>query len=179
MKKFILTCLTSLSYYNSNASNLDTLDTYLNLNLGFAAVETWWSASTALTLNGGYQFNQYLATEAGFTWIYPTAVNYPSSPGSYNQTQSFMDLAAKGSLPFSNVFNAYLKGGIGAGFSGTSDPGFNSSSGISPGIFLAMGGEFHLSPHFEINIEDYGLMVFGNNNYGNINILAGGVSYRF
>ncbi len=181
MRKFLLIGITILYCYTGNAA---TTAAYLNLNLGLANVQDWWSSSTAITINGGYRFNKYGAAEVGFTWIYPNTANYQNNnliSGSYQQTQSFIDIAAKGTLPFSNIFNVYIKGGLGASLTGSTaqEASTISSNGVSPGILLAMGGEFILSQYFTITIEDYGMLVLGNNNYGNLNVFAIGTSYLF
>lgn len=158
---------------------------YIGANIGYANIANWWTGSMAVTVNGGYAFNNYFATEGGANWIYPTSAQYPNNgalSGSYLQRQSFIDIAAKGSLPFSDIFNLYAKAGIGAGFvsnTANSYSGWSAPSGVNPGFYMALGGEFALSAHFDIIGEDYGLIPLGGSNYGNINILGFGLKYNF
>ncbi len=172
------------SLLSLGAANADQ-GAYIGANIGYTNIANWWTGAMALTLNGGYAFDKYFATEAGFTWIYPIAIQYPSNSGlsgSYSAGQSFLDVAAKGSIPLSDIFNLYAKLGLGAGFaynSAYSYNGWNAPAGVSPGIYMAMGGEFKLSRHFDLTVEDYGLIPFAGNNYGNINVLGAGVKYNF
>lgn len=162
---------------------------YLNANVGYANVGNWWTGSAAFTLNGGYNFNNYFATEAGYTWIYPIAIAYPDNsqiPGNYSANQSFLDIAAKGSLPFSDIFNVYIKGGLGLGFTSSTAIASSASSnwngvatGISPGIYMALGGELKLSQHLQLTAEDYGLIPLSSDNYGNVNVFGVGAKYTF
>lgn len=159
---------------------------YVAANVGYANVQNWWSGSVALTINGGYQFNKYFATEAGATWINGIAAQYPANSGrsgTYGQNQSFFDVAAKGSLPFSDIFNVYIKGGLGAGLSQTDAISSGSfaapATGISPGLYLALGGELKLSQNLQLLVEDYGLMPFGGDGWGNMNVLGAGLKYNF
>ena len=159
---------------------------YISANVGYANIQNWWSGSLALTVNGGYQFNRFFAAEVGGTWINGIAAQYPANSyqsGTYGQNQSFFDVAAKGSLPFSDIFNVYIKGGIGIGLSQTdavSSWQFTApNAGINTGLYLALGGDLKLTEHLQLVIEDYGMLPFVGDSWGNINVLGAGLKYNF
>lgn len=165
--------------------------TYVNAAVGFANIQNWWSAGTALTVNAGYNFNPYFAAEAGVTWVSPITSQYNSGSGlsgNYSQNQSFGDIAVKGTLPLSNIFDAYAKIGIGVGYSsssinmnnGLTNYNWNgANSGWNTGMYMALGGEFKLGQHWGLTFEDYGMMPFVGNSWGNINVFGVGGKYNF
>ena len=171
-------------------ANADT-GAYVGANIGFANIERWWSAGTALTINGGYNFNSYFALDGGATWISPINSQYTINgtlPAiGYTQNQSFADIAAKGSLPLSDIFNFYAKLGAGVGYASssinmTSATGSNwngDSSAYNLGIYMALGGELKLGKNWGITFDDYGLMPLNNNGWGNINVFGVGAKYNF
>ena len=184
-KKNLLLLYSCLIIHSASAAS----GGYVAANLGYASIQNWWTAALALTINGGYNFNNYFATEAGVTWVTPISSNYSTSggtPSSYTQNQSFIDMAAKGSLPFSDIFNLYAKAGLGLAYSSASSIANSSAynwngatSTLSPGIYLALGGELKLSKALQATFEDYGLMPLENTNWGNINVFALGLKYNF
>jgi opacity protein-like surface antigen len=187
LKKIILISITGIA---SIAANADS-GAYVNADVGFANIQYWWSAGTALTINAGYNFNPYFATEVGGTWITPITSQYTplgGGNGTYTQSQSFGDIAAKGSLPLSDIFNAYAKIGVGLSYA-TSSIGMSngltsydwngSNSSTSLGLYMALGGELKLSQHWGLTIEDYGLIPFGAAGWGNINVFGVGGKYNF
>jgi opacity protein-like surface antigen len=160
---------------------------YLNPAVGYANLNNWWGASLALTLNGGYQYNSYFATEIGVTWIAPLTTQVAAT--SYQQQQWFGAIAAKGSLPLSDIFDAYIKGGLGYGYSQASIAMPSSASGTvnwggatsasSLGVYMALGGELYLNHSFSFTFEDYGLIPVFGDSWGNINVFAVGARYTF
>lgn len=165
-------------------------DLYINADVGYANIQNWWTAAPALTLNVGYNYNKYLASEVGATWINSISTTYDGAGygGSYTQGQSFADIAAKGSLPFSDIFSVYAKAGLGVAYStssmamqsGVTNYDWNGdSSGIAFGLYMALGAELKLSQHWGMTFEDYGMMPFTGNNWGNINVFGIGGKYNF
>lgn len=168
------------------ASETDPKGGYIGANIGYANVNDWWSAGLALTIDGGYNFNEYMALDAGVTWINPIVSNARS--GTYLQNQSFADIAAKVTLPLSNIFNVYAKGGLGVGYSSSSIgmsqglTAYNwqgSSADFNYGLYMALGGELKLSRAWELTFDDYGIMPVIGNSWGNINVFGFGVKYNF
>ena len=181
LKKSLLLISTSLSLNVANA----TSSAYLGANVGFANIQDWWSGSIALSVNGGYNFNNYFATEAGLTWINPINNSLSSpTPSQYSSSQSFADIAAKGSVPLSDIFNLYIKAGLGLGYSSASSlsSGYNwngATATFNPGIYMALGGELNLGAGIHATFEDYGLYILSANNWGNINVFGVGLKYNF
>ncbi len=188
IKKVFFTSFLVVTASLSHAENMDgePVGSYVSANVGYANVQNWWTGSLALTVNGGYQFNRFFATEVGATWINGIPAQYPlnsNRSGTYGQNQSFFDVAAKGSLPFSDIFNVYIKGGIGVGLSQTdavSSGQFSApSAGLSTGLYLALGGEFKLTNNLQLVVEDYGMLPFVGDYWGNINVMGAGLKYNF
>jgi len=178
--------ISGIVLFNITTANAAEEGGYVAANVGYANVQNWWSGSVALTVNGGYQFNKYFATEVGATWINGIVAQYPANSyrsGTYGQNQSFFDVAAKGSLPFSDIFNVYIKGGLGVGLSQTdavSSYSFTApATGVSPGLYLALGGELKLTNNLQLVIEDYGMLPLIGDSWGNINVLGAGLKYNF
>lgn len=185
LKKLLVGVIFSFAASVSNADG-EPEGAYVSANVGYANVQNWWTGSLALTINGGYQFNRFFATEVGATWINGVAAQYPANSyqsGTYGQNQSFFDVAAKGSLPFSDIFNVYIKGGLGVGLSQTdavSSWQFTAPNvGINTGLYLALGGELKLTNQLQLVVEDYGMMPFVGDSWGNVNVFGAGLKYNF
>lgn len=187
IKKIIYSSFFAAVITNAFAENSGA---YVNADIGFANIENWWSAGAAITVNGGYNFNPYFATEAGITWITPITSQYNQNGivGNYSQNQSFGDIAVKGSLPLSDIFDVYAKLGLGVGYSsssinmvsGITNYNWNgANSGWNTGMYMALGGELKLTQHWGVTFEDYGMMPFAGNSWGNINVFGVGGKYNF
>ncbi len=160
---------------------------YINAAIGYANIENWWTASAALTIDSGYNFNKYFALEGGLTWVAPiTSTTLQNT--SYQQSQSFGDITVKRILPLSDIFNVYAKGGLGITYSASSiaisnqTTSFNwncNNSGFGYGLYMGLGGELLLGKDMAITFDDYGVMPFSGNNWGNINIFSVGAKYNF
>ena len=145
---------------------------YIDANIG---VNTSWN-SLGLNADIGYMFNKYFAVEGGFTYSPGYTYNYGYA-SSYSSSYSMFDVAAKGTLPLSNVFDLYGKLGIGFnnystwnGCNGCSGPGYYNSN---VGILYVVGGQFHLARNWSLHLEDY--TVTGPNP----NFLMFGAQYNF
>lgn len=185
-KIIILAGIAVLSSATSYAEETNS-NAYIDASVGYANIENWWSASTALTINGGYNFNPYFAIEGGLTWIAPINSQTLQSTN-YQQSQSFGDITAKGSVPLSDIFNIYAKAGLGITYSASSVAMSNTNStynwngdeyGFGYGLYMGLGGELLLNHDFAITFEDYGVMPFTGNNWGNINVFSVGAKYNF
>lgn len=186
--KILSALLLSAFTLNANASESSSSTitpaspVYINLNTGFATLSNLPTGSWAGAINAGYNFNNAFAAEIGYSMI----------PSSQFETTTVManvfDIAVKGTLAFSNIFSLYGRLGIGLGL--------NSWNGSAPTIsncilctndisstygtgLAGIGASFKLSQHFDLRIEDYGLMPFQNTYTGTVNVVTGGVQYNF
>ncbi len=183
MKKLLLLIALSVTASLAVADGVTavTSPVYINLNTGFATMSNLPTGSWAGALNAGYNFNEALAVEVGYSIL-------PSSQyGSTTVTQNAFDVAVKGTLPLSEMFSLYGRLGLGLGinnWSGTALLGNCTlcASGVSDtyGLGLAgIGASFKLSQHFDLRVEDYALIPFQNTYTGTANIVTGGVQYNF
>jgi hypothetical protein len=187
MKQFLAALLLSLTGAavadnTPNINNSSSLDNpiYINLNTGVAKIYNLPTGSWAGSLNAGYNFNPYFALEGGYNIL-------ASSQYGATATSSIFDVAAKGTLPLSEVFSLYGRAGIGYGIDGWSGTASGTPSWLCAGQYNAnyatalvgVGGSFALSKHFDLRIEDYAFIPFSNTMTGGINIVTFGTQYNF
>lgn len=157
---------------------------YINLNSGRGNfTQSALNSGFAWSLNGGYQFNNYLAVDGGYTGIYTSQYNNGITLGG-----NLFDVAVKGILPLSNLFGLY--GRIGGGYFVNGARGHINTSDIGDSIFSngkpsqsasgLIGGGISLSINksFEIHLEDSYITPL-NNQVSNINVLSVGLQYNF
>lgn len=105
--------------------------------------------SFALSVDGGYMFNQFLGAEGGLT-------------GSSGYT--VIDGAVKGVLPIGGVLDLYGKLGLGV----------PTCSSCDTGLYYGAGVGFHVAPSWQLHIEDYTVSGAGNPNF-----LMFGANFKF
>ena len=153
---------------------------YINVNTGWASIHNLPTGSWAGSVNAGYNFNRGFALEGGYNVL-------ASSQFGATATSNIFDVAAKGTLPLSDVFSLYGRAGIGYGVDGWSGTATGSPSWLCAGQYNAnyasalvgLGGSFTLSKHFDLRIEDYAFIPFSNTMNGGINIVTFGTQYNF
>ncbi len=183
--KYILTIMLSglmVSALAVQPQAENTSGAYINANAGIGILQYLPTGSFVFSANAGYNFNRAFAVEGGWT-------NLASSQFGATAYDNFVDVAVKGTLPLSNVFSLYGRLGVGinyTSFNGTaSGAGSNclcSSQGANNFAGLAgIGASFALSRHFDLRLEDFMILPAGggNTNYGNINVVSGGVQFNF
>ncbi len=70
--KYTLITLLSCSIISAQAATTNSnTQFYIDGSVGYASVANWNSASTALNMNAGYNFNSNFALEAGYTYVMP------------------------------------------------------------------------------------------------------------
>jgi hypothetical protein len=152
-----------------------------NLYVGAGAGAGWNNDSypaAAFRLDGGYNFNDYVAVELGTTGI-------TQSGTGINQSMQYYDASIKGTLPLGDLFS--LVGQVGGAYGSPGsigNPG-NATPGTYPGVnqagwnFLTGAGvQMNLTKQVSINLTDY--YYYGAPNpQGNTNVLLGGVKYNF
>ncbi len=187
MKQFLAALLLSLTGFavadNTPAladySNLVS-PAYINLNTGVAKIYNLPTGSWAGSVNAGYNFNSSFALEAGYNIL-------ASSQYGATATSNIFDIAAKGTLPLSEVFSLYGRAGIGYGIDGWSGTATGTPSWLCAGQYnsnyatalVGLGGSFALSKHFDLRIEDYAFIPFSNTMTGGMNIVTFGTQYNF
>lgn len=188
MKRLFLISLTLISSGTfaedlstvTSSNTQHTANAYLNINTGVAKIYNLPTGSWAGSLNAGYNFNSSFALEGGYNIL-------ASSQYGATATSSIFDIAAKGTLPLSEVFSLYGRAGIGYGIDGWSGTASGTPSWLCAGQYNAnyatalvgMGGSFALSKHFDLRIEDYAFIPFSNTMTGGMNIVTFGTQYNF
>lgn len=109
--------------------------------------------SVGLNTNLGYQFNRYLAAEAGYTSYGSNSLNN-------------VDVAAKFILPVTNDFSLSAKIG----------PAYIFKSGDSEFVPLAgIGAAYSITQSMDINVQAQGI----SNGFFSIGLISGGLTYHF
>jgi len=174
---------------------------FVSGNLGYGKVDykksdfstpptTFDNSGLAWNANVGYQFNQYLAVEGGYTHFAQTkatvnGVSLTSSLGGFG-------LNAKGILPINEQFNVFAKAGAidlnetveakeaGAsdkvtGSSWTPELGLGASYNVNKNAALTLQGIHTFKTHFNTTVD--GLSARGT--IPQANAILAGVSYKF
>jgi opacity protein-like surface antigen len=154
---------------------------YINLNTGVAKLYNLPTGEWTGNLNAGYNFSPYFALEGGYNL-------FAGSQFGVTTSTSIFDVAAKGTLPLSDIFSIYGRAGLGFGMNAWSGTLTNSANCIlcnnsinnNYGLGLVgLGVSFTLSKHFDLRVEDTAYLPFQNTTTGAINAVTGGVQYNF
>lgn len=176
MKKFLLlSCLFVGAVYAEDSSGA-----YVNLNTGFATMQSLPTGSWTGNVNVGYNFNDSFALEGGYSL-------FANQQFGATTTTNIFDVAAKGTLPLSDIFSLYGRLGIGLGIngwsgqSGTGNCALCQSNDNTYMLGLAgIGGSFALDKNFDLRVEDTLYVPFANTFVGStINAITVGVQYNF
>lgn len=156
LKKILFACLFSISLPIMAISQFGA---YLEGNLGCSAVNFFdiYSTGTKLgsNVNGGYQFNSYLATELGL-------FVYEGGPIG-------IDLAVKGIIPLNiGKYGASLFGKIGA----TSL--FDTKTSVTL-PFLGAGASYTIKPGLDFTVQAQAASAL----FVNVGLLSIGLTYHF
>lgn len=169
----------SLVFADATQSS-DGSGTYINLNTGVATMQGLPTGSWTGNLNVGYNFNRAFALEGGYNLFANQQVGATT-------TTNIFDVAAKGTLPLSDVFSLYGRLGVGLGINGWSGQSSTSNCELCQSndstymLGLAgIGGSFALDKSFDIRVEDTLYVPFANTFVGStINAVTVGVQYNF
>ena len=163
------------------------------------------SAGLGFSLNAGYAFNQYFATELEYMGMSSYSEQASASTMgitlySYDITDSnsYLTLSAKGILPLNERFNLFGKVGAGVNFASISG---NASSIVSAPVninnssnnfayLVGIGAEFNVTKNVKLNLSDTYYMnnapittnasaTSSSFGFGNTNLLSIGVGYYF
>jgi hypothetical protein len=156
-----------------------------NLYVGVGAGAAWNNIQTpdaAFRLDGGYNFNDNWAIEAGTTGLTQSG----STP---NQSMQYYDLSVKGTLPLSDAFAIFGQLGGAYGSPGATDNSTclyqvgggscnNSQNQAGWNFLTAVGAQFNVTRQFSLNLTDY--YYYGAPNpQGNTNALLAGAKFNF
>ncbi len=174
MKKLLGTLLLASSFVAVADGN--------NLYVGVGAGAGWndiQSPAASFRLDGGYNFSDNWALEAGTTGL-------TQSGGTPNQSMQYYDLSVKGTLPLSDAFGVFAQVGGAYGSPGAtvytdcnrgdSCTGLNQQAGWN--ALTAVGVQLNISRQFSLNLTNY--YYYGANTpQGNSNVLLGGAKFNF
>ncbi len=155
-----------------------------NLYVGVGAGAAWndiQSPDASFRLDGGYNFNDNWALEAGTTGLTQSG----SVP---DQSMQYYDFSVKGTLPMGDVLAVLAQVGGAYGSPGATDyrsctnAGINSCNAVSQeagwNALTAVGVQINISRQFSLNLTDY--YYYGANTpQGNSNVLLGGAKFNF
>lgn len=145
-----------------------------------AGVGMGWNnqASPAATfrLDGGYNFDQFWAIEAGTTGL-------TQSGGAYNQNLQIYDLSVKGTLPAGDMFDVFAQ--VGGAYSAPgvisgsipNNPNIDGAHQSSWSFMSGVGVDMNFTKNVAINLSD--LYYYGQSAgiQGNTNVLLLGFKY--
>ena len=179
MKKVLALLLSGVSVA-SIADSITGTGAYINANAGSGWMQNVPNPSFALGLNAGYNFNHAFAVEGGWTTL-------PSSQYGQYDSYNIYDAAVKGTIPLGSIFSLYGRLGVATAYSSwsgaTCTPSVyqNTGNAWNYGGLAGVGASFNLSKHFALRVEDYAYMpVAGEGgNFGNVNVVTGGVQFNF
>ncbi len=178
-KKLLVAIISGLSsmFIATSVAVADNLDSgvYVNLNAGAGGQLSLNNISGGLagSVNVGYNFNPYLAVDAGFNSLGGIGVFGISSSRIYA-------LSAKASLPLGNIFYLYGRLGLGYDNSTYTNVWDNTSEYNTAVTLMAAGAAFHLGKHFELHLEDSFFIPLNTQPPASTtNMLQLGVQYNF
>lgn len=161
------------------AEAADDSSVYVNLNAGVGSGLTVPElgflpdvGAGAISINAGYNFNKYFALEGGIT-------SYSGGLFSVGTSARYFDIAAKGSLPFGDIFALYGRAGL--AYQNITENVFSDDSYANNlTVMVGIGTAFKLTKTFEIHLEDtYFPQISQPINYSNVNILSLGLQVNF
>ena len=167
---------------NQTSSN-DIYKTYYAANGSGSAVGSYLGNqnkdSVGTYFNGGYQFNDYFATEVNFLWS-NNQVYQPSPQDTGNKTflgsQNLFAVNALFLYPFTDLFDLKIRGGVAFERATMTDyVGSPMTDGFTS--VLGIGGAFYIFKHISLDLDyiNYGLLLPLNLHYNaNGNNVVGG-----
>lgn len=164
---------------------------YLEGNAGFSTVTSKSynapnvrRSGTGWNLNLGYKLTPFFSAEGGYTHYFPTRIY--NGPKLGQDTHYSYDLAAKATLPISDSsVDFFGKLGVARVHSDVQIKNQALASGLNlnpgghnvTGLYLALGMEYYFAPSIAANIQ--WARSHGNNETGDLNLYAAGLSYNF
>ena len=168
-------------YADSTSSLPQSTDgnVYFDIGLGAAKIDGLPTGSAAANINWGYNFNRGFALEAGWTTM-------PSKQWGHLDNYNIYDIAAKGTIPLSDVFDLYGRLGVAGAYSswtGTCfDPKYYQQGSAWGMVGLAgVGASFNLSPSYSLYLENNNYIPVGKQSsaFGYTSAVFFGFQYNF
>lgn len=180
LKKLFLVLGLSCSVAISYADDLTSSPVYINANTGIGKLYNLPTGEWTGNVNVGYNFNQAFALEGGYNL-------FAGSQFGATMATNIVDVAAKGTLPLSEVFSLYGRAGVGFAndsWSGTTNVAncilCNNSIDANYGVGLVgLGGSFALDKHWDLRVEDTLYFPFSNTAAGTLMAFTFGTQYNF
>lgn len=159
---------------------------YVGTDLGYAISPNAITPSSTpgLTDDGftfafhaGYNFNQYIGLEAGYTRLPKVGVNSPMgfAGTDNNDVYSFV---VKGSYPVLNKLNVFAKAGYALSDSDVVVPGFSTVGQVYSNPTVAGGVEYRVMPHLGLNVQ-YTAIIGVNGEAVTSDLATAGLNYYF
>lgn len=161
---------------------------YLGTDLGYAITPNEFSSSLpGLTDDGftfafhaGYNFNQYVAFEAGYTRLPKAGYNSPVgfAGTDNNDVYSFV---VKGIYPVMNQLNVFAKAGYALSNSDLVVAGINTTNFVGKvysNPTVAGGVEYRVMPHVGVNVQ-YTAIIGVNGEAATSDLATAGLNYYF
>lgn len=137
----------------------------------------------------GYQFNDYIAAEAGYTYFHNANGNwsdgFSSASATYKEQAASLDI--KGIIPLNNCFNIYGKAGaayvnarreVSGNFAGLFNfDASDTSNVIRPTYGIGVG--YSITPNLETDLSFTRIQRLSNGSVPNADITALGLTYFF
>lgn len=183
MKKVLLLLPLLVGSWFAFADSIQPYDgssTYFNFNTGLGKLYDMPTGAWTGNINWGYNLNRGFALEGGYNL-------FASSEYGATVASNIFDIAAKGTIPLSDVFNLYGRFGFGIGntsWTGTAVgdnstlciDGINTTYGVA---LLGAGGSFTLNRHWDLRLEDTVYIPWENTSTGTLMALTFGAQYNF
>ncbi|OGT33968.1 MAG: hypothetical protein A3C44_07915 [Gammaproteobacteria bacterium RIFCSPHIGHO2_02_FULL_39_13] len=190
----------TVAYDHHSDSNSNPAGIYVAGDLGYGTVNAVNSdypvqptsiktGGFAWDANAGYQFNRYLAIEAGYISFGQAKANYGTT-GTLTSALAGFDADVKGILPISNQFDLFAKAGaVDMHESLSGEPQANKANGSAWTPMFGLGTSYNVNHNVALNLQDiYALKTSYsktiNGVSGTVHVPAGnavlaGVSYKF
>lgn len=132
---------------------------YVTGHLGFAKqdyehIKDEYTKGLGVGIAGGFEFNEFLAAELGYNYLRGREAT--GTDGKAHLYSHTIDLLAKGTIPVSDVFSVYAKGGIARATSGISSKINNKTVSGSESAFVpkaALGADYHIDANVAIGAQ--------------------------
>lgn len=135
-------------------------------------------------INLGYKLTTFFSAEMGYTHYFPTRIY--NGPKIGQDTHYSYDLSAKATVPISDTsVEAFGKLGVARVHSDVQITNASLASGLNldpgthnvTGLYMALGLAYYFAPSMAVNVQ--WARAHGNNQTGDLNLYAAGLSYNF
>ncbi|MFZ2163065.1 MAG: porin family protein [Sideroxyarcus sp.] len=151
---------------------------------------SYFPKPNAITLGGGYHFNQYVGVEAGYSIVGDSTVETIDIGSSSKETMKtrIFQVTAVGTYPINDKFELFGKLGLANdkfeytySYSSLGTSNSTTTSASKTNLMYGVGGQFNINQRFGIRVQyqDFGKATFpnctGNCDFGATVVSAGAV----